>query len=162
MVYLIKLNVMARRFITLEENEVVYNMDDTSKVVTREPSLVDSFYTEENVCPDDGCATVVFTDPLVMLFNQERLSQMGDAAVKMWIDSMSAAKGSAMSELKSKLSDDELMDLVKSRHIQSPSELQAYAEWCNENVDEFTQQVQALQAQQLQSEQVDNSETKLE
>lgn len=139
---------MPRRFITLEENAVVYNMDDTSKLVTREPSLVDSFYTDESICPDDGKTTVVYTDPLIMLFNQERLSQMGDAAVKMWLDSLSKNASSDVNELKSKLSDDELIQLVKSRHIQSPSELQSYVEWCNENVDEFTKQVQELQAQQ--------------
>lgn len=141
---------MPRRFINIEDNKIIYNMEDVSHVVNREPSLVDEFYCEEGVCPDDGTATVVFTDPLVMLFNQERLSQMGDAALKMWIDSMSNAKGSAMSELKSKLSDDELMCLVKSRHIQQPSELQAYAEWCNENMDLMNEELQ--KAQQAQAE----------
>lgn len=151
---------MPRRKLMLQDNKISFCMD-ASVAVVREPSLVDAFYMEERVCPERGDATVAFTDPLVMLFNQDRLNQMGDAALKMWIDSMANAKGSAMSELKSKLSDDELMDLVKSRHIQSPSELQAYAEWCNENVDEFTKHVQALQQQQM-SEQNEVIEPKTE
>lgn len=151
---------MPRRKLHLKDNKIVFNMD-TSVAIVREPSLVDSFYMVEGVCSETGDNTVSYQDPLVMLFNQERLSQMGDAAVKMWIDSMSKAQGSAMSELKSKLSDDELIQLVKSRHIQSPSELQAYAEWCTENMDEFTRQVQDLQQQQ-QSDNTQEVETKSE
>lgn len=162
MVYLINVRCMRkRRFITCAESDYKYEFSDDSKVITREPSLVDSFYTEENICPDDGQKSIAFVDPLIMLFNQERLSQMGDSAVKMWIDSLSKNASSGVNELKSKLSDDELIQLVKSRHIQTPSELQSYFEWCNENVEEFTKQVQALQAQQ-QSEKTEQTETKSE
>lgn len=128
---------MPRRFITCKQNDFNYDLSDCSCVILRQESLVDNFYYQENECTVTGGKTVCFTDPLIMLFNQERLSQMGGAAVKMWLDSLSHSTSSPMSELRSKLSDDDLMALVKSRHIQNPSELQAYAEWCNENIAEL-------------------------
>lgn len=144
-----------RRFIIPKENVLKWNLSDCSRVVLREPSLVDQFYTEKTVCPDDGKESVCFNDPLIMLFNQERLSKLGPNAVNMWLESLSSAKGSPMSELRSKLSDDDLITLVKSRHIQNPSELQAYAQWCNENMDEFNAQLQqALQEQAAATEKV--------
>lgn len=134
-----------RRFITPKENNFKWNLKDCSCDILRESSLVDQFYTEETHTPDDGLPAVCFTDPLIMLFNQERLSKLGPNAVKMWLDSLSNARKSPMSELRDKLSDDDLISLVKSRHIQNPSELQAYAQWCNENVDEFNAIVAKMQ-----------------
>jgi hypothetical protein len=63
-----------------------------------------------------------------MLFNQERLDKMSAEAVVNHFNSLSV-RNDSLAKLRAKLSDDELVSIVKSRYIQSPSELLSYSEY---------------------------------
>ena len=95
------------------------------RTYVRQPSLVDSFYFQENKCSETGETTHQFSHPLYMLFNQERIDRLGDGAVQQWLKSLERASTTA-NELKSKISDSDLLAMVKSRHIQHPCELERY------------------------------------
>lgn len=90
------------------------------------PSPVDDFSFEKVVNPglDDS---FTHTTDVAMLFNQKRLDRCSRDALIQHFDSM-ARTNSRFAQIRSKLNDDQLMSIVKSRYIQSPSELLAYSE----------------------------------
>lgn len=124
-------------------NSYIFNLGDLCTSVPVEKSLVDTFYTEEHDSKD-GSKSVSFHDPIRMLFNQERLNQLGPAAVQRWLETLQQSKSSAINDLRQQCDDSMLMELIKSRHIQSMSELQAYAEYSKQNLDEFKSEVHKL------------------
>lgn len=146
MVYLINFSVMITKGYC-KNNVYKFNMGDLSTSIPVEKSVVDSFYIEKHT-EKDGQESVSYHDPIRMLFNQERLNQLGSAAVQRWLDTLKQAKSSPINSLRENCSDEMLMELIKSRHIQSMSELQAYAEYHKNNLDEFKSSVQKLIAEQ--------------
>lgn len=77
---------------------------------------------------DPGCdESVTLTSDVAMLFNQQRLDRCSRDSLLNYFNSLSC-RNSALSELRSKLNDDQLISIVKSRYLQSPSELIAYSE----------------------------------
>lgn len=146
MVYLIKFADMITKGYC-KTNKVVFCLGDLCTSVPVERSVVDTFYVEKHT-EKDKQESVSFHDPIRMLFNQERLNQLGAAAVQRWFDTLKQAKSSAINKLRENCSDDMLMELIKSRHIQSMSELQAYAEYHKNNLDEFKSSVQKLIVEQ--------------
>lgn len=150
-----------------KNNSYQFHFGDLCTSVPVEKSVVDTFYTEEHE-QKDGTKSVSFHDPIRMLFNQERLNQLGTNAIQKWFDSLKQAKSSALNTLRDNCSDDMLMELIKSRHIQNMSELQAYAEYHKNNLDEFKSSVSKLiaekqaekAAEQADKVNVDTPETK--
>lgn len=90
------------------------------------PTPVDEFLFE-TVSEDGSDDSYTHTSDIAMLFNQRRLDRSSKDAIIQHFDNM-ARTSSAFSELRSKLSDDQLISIVKSRYIQSPSELLSYSE----------------------------------
>lgn len=90
------------------------------------PTPVDEFTYEKVIEP--GCDdSVTLTSDVAMLFNQQRLDRCSKDSLLEYFNSLSRSS-SALSELRSKLNDDQLISIVKSRYLQSPSELLAYSE----------------------------------
>lgn len=77
---------------------------------------------------DDDVPLRVRVDDIYLLFNQSRLSLVGKDSVNAWLDSLRSS-----TPVSPKLSDDDLISLVKSRHIQSMSELMAYSHYLTDN-----------------------------
>lgn len=142
------------------KNKYTWNFT-TKNVVLRESTPIDSF-TNEIITPshDEKQATCV-VDPIRILFNQERINNLGATAAKAWIDSLSVNKNNALSELRKKCSDEDLISIIKSRHIQSPAELLAWTNYITDRMDEFNAElkkvVEAKQAETQKS--VDTSQT---
>lgn len=138
-----------RRKITPKENSknISFNEELGLKhTILRVPSVVDEFYFERSEPCDDSIESYSVCDPIFILFNQERLNNMGATAVKTFLDSLSP-QSSALSELRSKCSDEDLMTMVKSRHLQSPAEILSWCRYMNDNVNEFNSEVAKLVAQ---------------
>lgn len=106
-----------------------------------ESSAVDEFYTEV-VTTMDKKETVFHVDPLIMLFNQERLENIGSMGAKQFLDSLSQ-KDDSLKELRSKCTDDQLMDMLKSRYLQTPSEVMAYCRYIEGNIEQFNTDLKA-------------------
>ena len=90
------------------------------------PTPVDEF-TNEVVTDPDGSESVTLTSDISMLFNQQRLDRCTKDSLLQYFESLGRTS-TALSELRSKLTDDQLISIVKSRYLQSPSELLAYSE----------------------------------
>lgn len=147
-----------RRFKRIKDNKIGFNSEIISfrNIVVREQTPVDEFYFERTVASVSGEEAIAFTDPIRMLFNQQRLSQIGSTAIDSWLDSLKKQLHDPLAEMRSKCSDADLKAIIKSRHIQQPCELMAYVDECNANMDSFNKQVQEyLQAQQQSEDQSD-------
>lgn len=126
---------------------VELNKECMSNSVSMEKSLVHEFYVEEQVSKEDGSPMYQVSDPIYLLFNQQRLNSIGAGAVQMWIQEMSASHSSPLAELRKQCSDDDLLTMVKSRHLQSPSEIHAWAQYMTANMDKFQSEVAKLVAE---------------
>ena len=84
----------------------------------------------------NGNEVVTLTSDIYMLFNQQRLDRMSKDRLLAYFENLSVTDPK-MSELRSKLSDDQLCSFVKSRFIQSPSELMAWSEYLMSSQDEM-------------------------
>lgn len=141
---------MKRNYITPKQNaeNISFNNEVGLKhCILREASVVDEFYHEPITPSDDTMESVSVCDPIIILFNQKRLDNMGSTAVQSFLDSL-VPKSNELSELRKKCSDDDLMTMVKSRHLQSPAEILAWCRYMNENIETFNSEVAKLVAQQ--------------
>lgn len=102
--------------------------------VYRSSDILDPFRVVESVCPGTGEKVYTLVDDLYLLLEAEKKKRFSPDTLNSIIDSMSV-HGSSFDSLRSKLSDDQLINLVKSRHIQSPSDVQAWANYLNSLAD---------------------------
>lgn len=151
MVYLIdnfklKKIMFIRRILTPDDNavNVKYNIGSgISHSILRESSPVDDFYMEMTKPSDDTMESVSFVDPILMLFNQDRLANLGDMGAKAFLDSLQQRE-SSLAELRSKVSDEDLLAMLKSRYLQTPSEVAAWCRYIDGNITKFNQELQQL------------------
>lgn len=99
-------------------------------VIPYAPSVVEPLFDVilRNAVMDDDVPLRVRVNDIYLLFNQSRLSLVGKDSVNAWLSSLRAS-----TPVSPKLSDDDLINLVKSRHIQSMSELMAYSHYLTDN-----------------------------
>lgn len=84
----------------------------------------------------NGIEVVTLTSDIYMLFNQQRLDRMSKDRLLAYFENLSVNEPK-MCELRSKLTDDQLCSFVKSRFIQSPSELMAWSQYLMNSQDEM-------------------------
>lgn len=117
----------------------------------RQESPVDQFLFEE--LEFDGVKGVRLTSDICMLFNQQRLDRLSRESLLSHFESMSVSEPK-FGDLRSKLGDDQLISFVKSRFIQSPSELMAWSQYLMSSSDSVVAELAvALQEQQSQQSQ---------
>lgn len=102
-----------------------------------------SNFTREVVGNGTKNPTVYLRSDIYMLFNQQRLDKMTQQALLQHFDTI-AQSNSSFSALRSKMSDDQLISFVKSRYIQTPSELLS---WSNYLLHEYNVSISDLEKQ---------------
>lgn len=103
----------------------------------------------------NGTEVVTLTSDIYMLFNQQRLDRMSKDRLLAYFENLSVNEPK-MRELRSKLSDEQLCSFVKSRFIQSPSELMSWSQYLMSSQDEMIAAAAAeKQVEQSASYQVD-------
>lgn len=107
----------------------------------RESSAVDTFYRIKGINEQTGKDVTFFVDPLHILLNQERLSRLGFDGVDNYVKSLFNQGNTQLAELRKQCSDEDLLATIKSRHLQSPSELLAWTRYMSDNIKEFNAQV---------------------
>ncbi len=124
----------------------------------REESPVDQFVFQK--IEVDGRSSVRLTSDIYMLFNQQRLDRMSRESLLSYFDSIQVREPQ-FAEIRSKLGDEQLMSFVKSRFIQSPSELMAWSQYLMSSSDEAVATLAAAQSEQAQqiSQSVESTST---
>lgn len=85
----------------------------------------------------DGSITV--TSDITLIFNQQRLeNRLAASELREYIQRYTPNK----SVYTTQLDDDTLLNTLKSRHIQSLSEMRAWAEYCMENYDSLIKEAE--------------------
>lgn len=105
--------------------------------VLREKSPVESFYIQTHKSVYDDCDSVSIVDDVYMLFNQQRLDRMTNAALSTWLQNTSRTD-SQLASLRSRMSDEQLGSFIKSRYIQSKSELLAWSGYLESQYPEIS------------------------
>lgn len=94
--------------------------------VFREKTPVEKFYIQEHKNKYGTHDSVRIVDDVYMLFNQQRLDRMSAAALNQWLQNTSETD-SQLAALRSRMTDAQLGAFIKSRYIQSRSELLAWS-----------------------------------
>lgn len=125
-----------RRVEPYQEEIKPYNISskDLRQSEFLENSPVNEFCLER--LDKNGTEVVTLTSDIYMLFNQQRLDRMSKDRLLAYFENLSVNEPK-MRELRSKLSDDQLCSFVKSRFIQSPSELMAWSQYLMSSQDEM-------------------------
>lgn len=102
----------------------------------------------------NGLKSTRFTSDIYMLFNQQRLDRMSRERLIQYFNDLSVREPQ-MATIRSKLSDEQLCSFVKSRFIQSPSELMAWSQYLMASQDEMIAAAAAEQQAQQSAGQSD-------
>lgn len=114
----------------------------------------------KQIISEDGVITMV-SDQFLLL-NAERLKNvLGEDTYRAYIASLSASGPSPYRELSAKLSDDQLLDSVKSRYIQAPCEIRDYIDGLDDHLQDLkhTIESQVAAAQTEKSATADSSQS---
>lgn len=99
------------------------------------------------------------SDVSMLLHAADMANKYGQNFVQSMID-LRRPKSSALQEVMDKMSDAQILDTVKSRHLQSPSELIAWSEYLTEQAKSVEQEAERIALEQEASEQSASAETK--
>lgn len=126
----------------------------------KEETPVDQFIKQE--IEVDGFPSVRFTSDIYMLFNQQRLDRLSRESLLSYFGSIVVSEPK-FGDLRSKLGDDQLISFVKSRFIQSQSELMAWSSYLMSSSDAAIAELAALQEQsQTPSQSIEESSVSAE
>lgn len=109
---------------------------------------------------DDGNSTITaVTDVFILMNNKRIIEDLGIDTVKNWLSQLQPGNDRLASAF-DKLSDDELFKFIKSRHIQSPSDLLKWSKYINDNLEFMSEEAKrAVESSSTSSDSSDNSES---
>lgn len=121
------------------KNNPNYDNTTLSDGVAQEPSIKVEEYPE-NQLPKiyvDGVYgdIEVVTSDIYDLFSQQRIDNLGPDVVRDYL-SRNLPKSSQVSDIISHMSDDEIINSIKSKHIQQPSELLRWSRLVVQGIDD--------------------------
>lgn len=129
-----------------------YEFNGSFDIAHTKVSVQDKLMQLATVKDKDGSITV--STDISLIFNQQRLeNKLTASELREYIQCYTPNK----SVYTAQLDDDTLLSTLKSRHIQSLSEMRAWAEYCMENYDSLIKDAEEkarLAAEQAASEQV--------
>lgn len=125
-------------------------------------SPVDEFYCDEVYTPQDKQKAKCYTNPLYLLLNQKRIESMGTLALEQWLSQFNMQKPNPLAELRSKCTDADLIKMIKSRHLQTPSEILAWSHYVKDHMSEFSAELESLVAEQEAINKDENKSTEVE
>lgn len=132
-------------------------MKIVSNCVFREKAIYEDLICQ-NVKQSDGSSVYFVDSDLILLFNQERLQSLGQTAMIEYLNSI-VPQSDSLAELRKNCTDDELLSMVKSRHIQSRSDLLAWSKYLDAELDHSKDVAEKLKASQENKISFTESET---
>lgn len=120
--------------------------------IVRTPSPVDSFVVEE-VELSKGKKRIHVVNDIGILFNQQRLMQLSPMMLDSWL------KMARQASPDDGLTDEQILTCIKSRYIQSTTDVYNYTRWLQQNIDGIISDAKARAAQQVQESETQQSPT---
>lgn len=130
----------------------IFHTDLKSTILVSE-TPVTKLLVDNKIIIDDQ-EVLFLTSDIDLLLNQTRLDNLGIDQINSWLSSLSSSQSSV---IKGNYSDDELIALCKSRHIQSAQELLNWSEFLTSQYAKMKIDVQEQQEQQVTSTISDSS-----
>lgn len=110
----------------------------------------------EKVGVEDNEAVRIRSDVSMLLHAADMAKKYGPGFVQSMID-MRRPKSSSIQSQMDQMTDDQILDTIKSRHLQSPSELIAWSEYLIEQARDIEQEAERLSLEKQAETAVDDS-----
>lgn len=110
----------------------------------------------EKVGTEEDESIRIRSDVSMLLHAADMAKKYGTGFVQSMID-MRRPKSSALQSQMDQMSDDQILDTIKSRHLQSPSELLAWSEYLVEQAKDIEQEAERLSLESEDSTATDSS-----
>lgn len=108
----------------------------------REVTPMDSLLVSSCTTPHGKDKSVKYVNDVYLLLNQKRLDKMSLDVFSAYLDSIQdISLGDGLSSIRSNLSDADLLKFVKSRYIQSRSELLAWSQYLTSQAAQLGQDI---------------------
>lgn len=133
------------------ESDLYIHKEQYRTDVVREKSPVEYCYIQENVSPYSEDKSIAIVDDVYMLFNQQRLDRMTGVALSDWL-ARTSKTDSQLASLRSRMSDEQLGLFIKSRFIQSHSELLAWSSYLESQYPEMVSETPSETSSEVPSE----------
>lgn len=121
------------------------NISRNTEIKGKDVVLYPENQLEPIVVLSDFGDCLVMTSDLYDLFNQQRIANFGADVVRDFI-TRNYPVSSSVSEQISKMSDDEIMNSIKPRNIQSYSELMLWSKYLQQQIDNAVSDVDSTQS----------------
>lgn len=116
---------------------------DPKIAIVYQSRVIDTLLVDERETEKHEKYTVVSSD-ISFLINQQKLMRFRPEDVRAIVDNY-AHSSTPLSDALKGMSDEKIIETVKSRYIQSPADMRSYAENLSRNVREFMEDLQASQ-----------------
>lgn len=147
-----------RFFRKVEERVAFYTPPITSTLFNgltefRQPSPIEDMNFVELPCVHSTCPAVHYRNDVYALFHMQDLTRMELSKLSQFLD-CAGKSASSLRSVREKMSDVQLRQFIKSRYIQSPSELLRWSAWLDDN---YKMEVERINKELAENEKLDNS-----
>ena len=102
------------------------------RLVVKADSPLSQFVHQE-VTNEDGSKSISVVNDVYFMLNQDRLNRISPTTLQNWLDGLKTSSPTTAG----KFTDDQLFDFIKSRHIQSQSELLMWSDYLNHEYEQI-------------------------
>ena len=153
---------MAKKFCffrKVEERVASYTPPITSTLFNgltefRVPSPIEKMNFVELPCVHSKCPAVHYRNDVYALFHMEDLTRMELSKLSQFLEG-AGKSASSLRSVREKMSDAQLRQFIKSRYIQSPSELLRWSAWLNDN---YQMEIERINKELAEKEKLNNSD----
>lgn len=120
----------------------------------RVPSPIEHMNFVELPCVHSSCPAVHYRNDVYALFHMQDLTRMELSQLSQFLEG-AGKSASSLTSVRSKMSDVQLRQFIKSRYIQSPSELLRWSAWLDDN---YKMEVERINKELAEKDKLNNSE----
>lgn len=154
---------MAKKFLfsrKVEERRASYTPPVTSTLFNgltefRIPSPIEDMNFVELPCVHSTCPAVHYRNDVYALFHMQNLTRMELSQLSQFLEN-AGKSSSLLTSVRSKMTDAQLRQFIKSRYIQSPSELLRWSAWLDDN---YKLEVERINKELEEKQKLDNPES---
>lgn len=147
-----------RKFAAVREIRICPICASSEPDVVLEPLPTEPFRFEQAGTEQNECIRIR-SDVSMLLHAADMAKKYGPNFVQSMID-MRRPKSSAIQSQMDQMSDDQILDTIKSRHLQSPSELIAWSEYLIDQAKTVEQEAERLSLEKASVEAESTAESK--